>query len=351
LTASGAPLAGARESLRVLRSTTVSLLLASLFALGLGACLILAVGVDPIAAYKAIWEGSVGSKEALAQTSLRVAPILVMALGLIPALRAGVFTIGSEGQFGVGALTAGLATLALAPHLPAVAVIAAAALAGAGGGLAWAVVPALLRAFLGIDEILTTFAFNFIAAYLLLWLLNGPARGKEAFLVQTSPTPESTWLPTLFGTTANVALLLLPVLAFAIVLFGRTPAGYRTRLFGAQPSLAAAAGAGAGRIVLWSMLAAGAAAGLAGWLQIAGVDRAVFATVFRGYGYLALALVALGGARILPTVIGALLFAALQNGSEFMQLSLDVSSDFVFVMQGVVLLLMAGRLVRHRNVA
>ena len=175
-----------------------------------------------------------------------------------------------------------------------------------------ATTPALLRAFLGIDEILTTFAFNFIATFLLLWLLTGPARGKDAYLVQTGPMPESTWLSTPGSTVANAGLFLLPALVIAMVVFGRTTAGYRGSL-GAQPSLAAAAGARSWRIVIASMLFAGAAAGLAGWVQVAGSDRAVFASVFRGYGYLALALVALGGAEVLPTVVGAILFSALQT--------------------------------------
>jgi simple sugar transport system permease protein len=268
-----------------------------------------------------------------------------MALGLIPALRAGVFTIGSEGQFGIGALAAGLATLAVAPHLPGWLAIVVAATAGAAGGIAWALVPALLRAYLGIDEILTTFAFNFIAVSVLLWLLNGPARGADQFLVQTSTTPEDTWLPTLGGSVANVGLVLLPVLILLVAVFGRTPGGYRVRLLGARESLALAARVRPRRIVLTSMLLAGAAAGLAGWMQVAGVDRAVFATVFRGWGYLALALVALGQAKVLPTVVGVLVFAALQNGSEAMQLGLGVSADFVFVMQGLVLFLMTFRLV------
>jgi simple sugar transport system permease protein len=330
---------------RLVRSTTGSLLLATALALAVGALLIVSAGVSPVDAYRTIWEGSVGSWEALAQTSLRAAPLLVMALGLIPALRAGVFSIGSEGQFGIGALVAGLATLELAEHLPAWLAIVGAAAAGAAGGMAWALVPALLRAYLRIDEILTTFAFNFIATFLLLWLLNGPARGEGQFLVQTTPTPEDTWLPTIGDTVANVGLLLLPVLVVLIAAFGRTPAGYRVRLFGARPSLAVAARARPRTIVLGTMLLAGAAAGLAGWLQVAGVDRAVFATVFRGYGYLALALVALGSAKVLPTVVGALVFAALQNGSEALQLGLGVSSDFVFVMQGLVLFLMTFRLV------
>jgi simple sugar transport system permease protein len=332
-------------AVRAARSTTGTLVLATALALALGALLIVSVGVSPVDAYRTIWDGSVGSWDALAQTSLRVAPLLVMALGLIPALRAGIFSIGSEGQFGIGALVAGLATLELADHLPPWLAIVGAALAGAAGGTAWAVIPALLRAFLGIDEILTTFAFNFIATFLLLWLLNGPARGEDQFLVQTTPTPEDTWLPTLGDSVANVGLLILPVLVALVAIFGRTTVGYRVRLFGAQPSLAAAARASSWRIVIGSMLLAGAAAGLAGWMQIAGVDRAVFASVFRGAGYLALALVALGQAKVLPTVIGAVVFAALQNGSEAMQLGLGVSSDFVFVMQGLVLFLMTFRLV------
>lgn len=339
----------ARATTRAARSTSGSLVIATAFALLLGAGLIAVTGVDPLDAYRSIWNGSVGSWEAIAQTSLRMTPLLVMAVGLVPALRAGVFTIGSEGQFGIGALTAGIATLAVAPHLPSWLAIVVAALSGAAGGLVWSVVPAVLRAFLEIDEILTTFAFNFIATFLLLWLLNGPARGKDQYLVQTSPTPAATWLPTLWGTVANAGLFLLPVLVVLMVAFGRTPVGYRVRLFGAQQSLAVAARARPRRIVLGTMLFAGAAAGLAGWLQIAGVDRAVFASVFRGYGYLALALVALGQGKVMPTVLGAVLFAGLQNGSEAMQLGVGVSSDFVFVMQGLVLFLMSFHLMGRRE--
>jgi len=164
--------------------------------------------------------------------------------------------------------------------------------------------------------------------------------------VQTEPMPPETWLPTFGGSVANVALLLLPALVVAMVVFNLTPAGYRIRLFGARRSLSVAAGARPWRVELLTILLAGATAGLAGWLQVAGVDRAVFATVFRGYGYLALALVALGGAKVLPTVVGAVLFAGLQNGSEAMQLGVGVSADFVFVMQGLVLFLMAFRLRR-----
>jgi ABC-type uncharacterized transport system permease subunit len=334
---------------RALLSTSAALVVATAAALAVGGLLIVAVGVSPGDAYRTMWEGSAGSVDALAETSLRIAPLLVMALGLIPALRAGVFTIGSEGQFGIGALAAGLTAVSAAPHLPAWLAIILSALAGAGGGIAWALIPGLLRAFLGVDEILTTFAFNFIATFFLLWLLNGPARGEGSFLVQTAPMPTKTWLPTFGGSVANIALLILPALVVAMIVFNQTPAGYRVRLFGARRSLGIAAGARPWRVELLTILVAGAAAGLAGWIQVAGLDRAVFATVFRGYGYLALALVALGEAKVLPTVVGAVLFAALQNGSEAMQLGVGVSADFVFVMQGLVLFLMAFRLTGSRT--
>jgi ABC-type uncharacterized transport system permease subunit len=332
---------------RAVLSTSAALVLATAAALAVGGLLIVAVGVSPADAYRTMWNGSAGSVNALAETSLRIAPLLVMAIGLIPALRAGVFTIGSEGQFGIGALTAGLTAVSAAPHLPTWLAIVTSALAGAAGGTAWALIPGLLRAFLGVDEILTTFAFNFIATFLLLWLLNGPARGEGSFLVQTAPMPPETWLPTFGGSVANVALLVLPALVIGMIVFNQTPAGYRVRLFGARRSLGIAAGARPWRVELLTILVAGAAAGLAGWIQVAGLDRAVFATVFRGYGYLALALVALGEAKVLPTVVGAVLFAALQNGSEAMQLGVGVSADFVFVMQGLVLFLMAFRLTRR----
>jgi simple sugar transport system permease protein len=334
---------------RAARSTSVALVVATAVALGLGGLLIVAVGVSPVDAYRTMWDGSAGSLDALAETSLRIAPLLVMAIGLVPALRAGVFTIGSEGQFGIGALCAGLTAVSAASHLPAWLAVLVSAAAGAAGGVAWALVPGLLRAFLGVDEILTTFAFNFIATFLLLWLLNGPARGEGSFLVQTAPMPPETWLPTFGGSVANIALLILPGLVVAMILFNLTPAGYRVRLFGARRSLAVAGGARPWRVELFTILFAGAAAGLAGWIQVAGVDRAVFATVFRGYGYLALALVALGEAKVLPTVVGAILFAGLQNGSEAMQLGVGVSADFVFVMQGLVLFLMAFRLTGSRS--
>ena len=273
-----------------------------------------------------------------------MAPLLVMAVGLIPAMRAGVFTIGSEGQFGIGALCAGLATLGVAPHLPAWLAIVTAALAGAGGGLVWAVVPALLRAFLGIDEILTTFAFNFIATFLLLWLLNGPARGKDAFLVQTSANAEGHLAadarrhgrPTSACSCCRRSIL-------AMVVFGRTPAGYRVRLY-RRPAVARAR---RGRAALAGHPRLDARRRCRGRARRMdpdrGVDRAVFGSVFRGYGYLALALVALGRGQVSPTVVGAILFAGLQTGSEAMQLGVGISADFVFVMQGLVLYLMAFR--------
>ena len=88
--------------------------------------------------------------------------------------------------------------------------------------------------------------------------------------------PTDTWLPTFGGSVANISLLILPVLVLAMLVFGKTPAGYRVRLFGARRSLGVAAGARAWRVELLTMLVAGGAAGLAGWIQVAGVDRAVF---------------------------------------------------------------------------
>lgn len=324
------------------RSPTAALLISSALGLCIGGVLLLCVGVSPLEAYETLWDGAVGSSESLSQTALGVAPLLIMALGLIPAIRAGVFTIGSEGSFGVGALSAALIALEL-PGGSSVVTIPLAALAGIAGGVLWALLPALLRAYVNVDEILTTLSFNFIALYFVAWMINGPVQDEGAAVAQTAVTPENGWLSTFFvGDFADAGLVLALVLVLALIHFDRTPMSYRLRLLGAQAELADIAGANARRLTMTTMLFAGAAAGLAGWLIVATVDHAVYSSIFRYMGYYALMLAVLGSARVIPVVVGATIFGALQTGSDFLQLNLGVSSEFVTVIQAIVLLIMCG---------
>jgi general nucleoside transport system permease protein len=328
-------------------STIRTLLLAGGVALLLGGLLVLLVGISPLSAYSSLWQGAFGSRQAVGETLLRFGLFSMIGLGLIPALRANVVSVGAEGQVAMGALLAGLTALALR-DAPGPLVIAVAALAGAFGGSLWAAVPAVMRVALGVSEILTTLAFNFIGVFLLSWLLNGPLQAPGVGLVRTEVTPEHTWLPALLpGTRAHMGLVLLPLLAAAIAVFERTAHGYRVEVYGANPSLARIAGISPARIIVTTMLVAGATAGIAGWMQVAGVDRAVYGTVARGTAFVGILVVFLGNAGVAGTLAAALLFAALSTGGEFMQIGAGVSPELIGAIQGVALLIVAARLRRR----
>ena len=330
-------------------ATTLPLLLSATVALAVGGLLVLLVGVSPTAAYAALWRGAFGSRQSIGETLIRFVPLASIGLGLIPALRAGVFTVGAEGQVAMGALLAGLTALRL-DGLPGIVLIPTAALAGIAGGAAWAFVPALLRARLHVNEILATLAFNFIGLFTLTWLLNGPARGSAANLPQTDITPEHSWLPALIsGTRAHIGIVLVALLALAVLAFDRTAIGYRVRLYGSNPALANVAGVSARRLVMGTMLASGMTAGLAGWMQVAGVDRAVYASVTQGIGFVGLLVAVLGNLTVAGTLVAALFFAALSSGGEYMQIEAGVSTQLIGAIQGLALLIVAARIFQRRQ--
>lgn len=311
--------------------------------------LVVIAGSNPGEAFESIFEGSLGDTRAVGETLLRFAPLAIIALALVPSLRAGLFNIGAPGQIGMGALAAGMVSVHLAA-LPGPVLIVLAGVAGALAGLAWGFIPALMRARLGISEILSTLVFNFIAAGLLAYLLNGPLQGKEANLPQSETLPEKAHLPILIsGSRADVAILIVPVVFAALVLYMRTRSGYRLRLFSAAPRLAAQAGASERRVVMGSMLVGAAAAGVAGWMQVTGVDHIVYGNVAETIGYTGLFVALLGGLNPVGVVLAAFFLAALLQGGEAAQVGAGVSSEVVAALVGFILLIAALLTARGRS--
>ena len=126
---------------------------------GAGLCLL--AGVDPLLAYSRLFEGAFGARYELGETIVRAIPLAIVALGVAPALRAGVFPIGSEGQLAIGAMTATAAVLAIGPA-PATVLIPVGMIAGAIGGMLWALIPALMRGYARVNEILSTLLLNYL---------------------------------------------------------------------------------------------------------------------------------------------------------------------------------------------
>ncbi len=304
-----------------------------------GAALAWLAGADPLLTYIKLIEGALGERYEIAETLVRALPLLVVALGAAPALRAGVFTVGSEGQLAIGALTSTAVILAVGPA-SAIVLQAAGILAGACGGMLWALVPGLLRAYCKVNEILSTLLLNYLAGLLLLWLLRTYMNVQEMVATPRSePLPGNAMIPNLLeGTRLHwgiaVALLGTAVLAWWV----RSARGFGHDLFATHAGLAARMGVSEPGAVIGTMLTAGAAAGIAGWLQVAGLQGTLYASVAGGLGFAGVLVAFLGNLRPLGIVAAALFFGALTTGAEGMQVGTGVPASIATVFQGLILL-------------
>jgi simple sugar transport system permease protein len=322
-------------------------------ALIVGALLLAASGSNPIDGYDALVQGSFGTKYDVGETLVRALPLAIVALGVAPALRAGVFTVGAEGQVILGAMAATAVVLALPDGAPSAVLIAAGAVAGAIAGGLWALLPALLRARLNVNEILSTLLLNYVAAALLAWALRTWLKTADSV-----PSPRSDNLPLgaampnlLEGTRLHWGIVLVPIGAIALAWWLRTPRALAYDIFDTHRALARRAGVSAGRAIVSTMLVAGVLAGLAGWLKVTSVDGALYNSVAGGLGFTGILVALLGGLRPLGIVLAAILFGALSAGADGLQIDTGTPASLATVLQGLLLLAAAlGFEARRRRV-
>jgi simple sugar transport system permease protein len=308
-------------------------------AVALTAVLVLAAGRSPVAAGAALWNGAFGSTYAFLNVWTKTVPLLVTGLAVVIAFRAGFWNIGAEGQIIAGAIVAGwLGTVSGVPgwvHLPVV--LAGAFVAGAGLCL----VAAWLRVRRGALEVISTIMLNFVALYLLSWLVHGPLMQASGAQPIGDPVVASVALPRLFGrgTTLHAGILIALILVVVGHFFlGRTETGFRIRMVGQSPRAAAWAGIPVQRTVLVAAALSGGLAGLAGAIEVLGVLGRLFDKVSPGYGFTAIAVALLARLRPLLLLPAALLFGALEAGSSRLQQDADVSHVLVLVIQAIVIL-------------
>ena len=313
-------------------------LLAVVGALALGAVILAGSGQNPLTAYGAILAGSFGDWFAIGETLARAAPLAVVGVGAAIALRAGVITIGAQGQLIAGSLGALCAGFVL-QDAPAGVAVPLAAIAGALFGMVWVVIPALLRAHLNVNEILSTLLFNEFAFLLLAYLLNNPLKEPRAITPKSDPLADSIVLGKLVASTRlHAGVLAVVVIVALFALWTRSTMGYRYDLFGENPRLAHSLGIPGRRIILNSLLISGALAGLAGWLQAAGLLQRLFVDIAEEIGFFGLVVAMLGGARPLGILAAALLVGALQAGGLHMQATEGIPASLSDVIQALILL-------------
>lgn len=320
--------------------------LATFAALLVGAVVLLLLRVNPLTAYAALWEGAFGSTNSLAETLVKATPLLLVGIGICIAFRGNVINIGGEGQMVIGALLAVLIGLNL-DGWPGWAAITLALLGGFVGGAVWGGIAGFLKAYFGVNEILSTIMMNAIAVQAMNFLLRGPmidpAQAELASKIpQTARLDPAYQLPRLVPTRLHLGAGIAVILAILVyVLLWRTTLGYRIRAVGESPFASRYAGISVKQHVVLALLFSGAFAGLAGATQIFGVNYRMItdgsATGFTGSaGFNGIVAALFGQLHPVGTIPASILFGALLVGANKMQRVVQVPSALIIALNGLV---------------
>jgi simple sugar transport system permease protein len=340
---------------RVLRSRWATAAISAgsmLLGLVAGAAVLALAGVNPVEAYAAILRASIlGGAYAISDTLVKATPLLLCGLGCAVAFRARLWNVGAEGQLLLGAWAAtGVASFWLPAGTPAPLMLTAMALAGCLAGALWAGIAGWLKASLEVNEVITSLMLVYVAQRLLAFFIFG--RWSEAGFPLTPVFPRSAWLPRLSdldsfsGLTVHLGLAVALAACLGVWLaMSRSIWGFEIRLLGDSPSAARYAGLPVARRIVGTMLVAGALAGLAGMLEVAGVGHRLQDRFSPGYGFIAIAVAWLGRLHPVGVLASALVFSALLVGAKEVQ-----PAGIAQMLQGAVMLVaVAGDfLVRYR---
>ena len=301
----------------------------------------------PFQAYASLFRGAFGSLNGVLFSVVSATPLILggMAVGL--GFKAGLFNIGAQGQFLMGALGAAGVGAAVAGQ-PGFLAIPAAIIAGAVLGAAWGFIPGALKAWTGAHEVVTTIMLNFIAGILIGYLITGPLEAAGFSFSRTGPLGAAEF-PTFFGTNVHLGVLI----AFGLVpviwwILWRSTLGFEIRTVGANPDAARYAGMRPAAITILTMSLCGMLAGLAGAGQILGISHFMNASYGTSVGFDSISVALLGRAHPVGITLAALLFGAMRAGSGLMQIEAGIPVEIIDVIQATILLFLAADIVVRR---
>lgn len=318
--------------------------------------LVYAFGKQPMVAYKSLFVGSLGDMNKLGETLVTVTPLILTGLSVAFAFRCGLFNIGAEGQFIMGAIASVWAGWAFA-GMPPILHVTFTLLVGALVGGLWAGIVGLLKAKVGSHEVINSIMMNYIALnfsnFITMNLLHVP---DKAYTVEISATAKlwryAEHFTSFKYSRLNIGILVALAVAFAAYyLLNKTVRGYEIRAVGFNPSAAEYGGVSVPKNIVMAMFFSGLFAGLAGAAMIAGVQyRANFLFGFTGYGLDGISVALVGNNHPIGVILSAFLFGVLQKGGPMMQIN-GIPKEVVGIIQGIIILFVAANFVRvlHEN--
>jgi general nucleoside transport system permease protein len=281
----------------------------------------------------------------ISETLVAASPLIFTGLAVAISFRSGVFNIGVEGQFILGAFGATVAAITIS-DAPAPVILVVAAIAGTLTGAAWGWLPGFLKARTGAHEVITTIMLNYVAAQIVLFGLRsdflrqeGSSQPISKVLSDFVRVPLLIDLPAIRLHWGFVLALLMAVLT-SWLLF-KTAKGFELRAAGFNLHAARYAGMSASGSIILAMTLSGGLAGLGGSMEVLGTVPQMSNDISAGYGFNAIALALLAGNRPAGIVAAALLFGALRTGGGLMQVKTSIPLDLLFFIQALVIMFVA----------
>ena len=342
-----------------------------LFAFVVGGVIVAVTKGNPFLAYQDLLCGGTGllcsggenPAYQISTTLVFMTPLILTGLAVAIGFRAGLFNIGAEGQFVMGAIATTVVGIKLASW-PAWILLPLVLVAGTMAGALWAGIAGVLKAAIGAHEVVTTIMLNYVALYFLQYLIvGGPLQAPHGISI-TPPIGPGAQLPRLLPNSNTVIIFGLPAsvynassaifvaLAAAVVywfLLRRTALGYEIRAVGQSQRAARYAGVSVPRTIIVTMLISGAFAGLAGAVKISGLepyhqltDKYLGDTT----GFDAIAVALLGQTVAVGVVLAAFLFGALHAGSALMQIDANIDNNLITVLEALILFSLAANFLR-----
>jgi len=316
-------------------------------ALLIGSFIILLFKVSPLAGIASLFSTGFGGYTQLGESLVISTPLLIMGVGLSIPFSAKFWNIGGQGQYILGAIFSTWIGLVLAGSLPPFLLIIVSLAFGFVGGAIWAIPPTLMKLYLGTSEIITTLMMNFLAVFLLNFLVLGPMEGPgaKAFHVPSSaPLPKSDMFPGILpGTSLTLAFVLALLFAGLLyVVLNRTRFGYEIRLIGQSQDAAKYSGVRINRNILFAMAVSGGLAGVAGMVQVFGFQGVlvpqVFSDITTSFGYVGIPVALIAALNPVSILVSSIFFAGILNGAYGMELAYGVPVDVVIAIYGLIML-------------
>ena len=338
---------GAGRAARIL-SAVLTPLISVLLAFALGGLLLILLGYNPLEAYAMLFRGAFGSTNRICETLVKAAPLMILALGISIAFKSQIWNIGGDGQFTIGAIFS--IWVALNVGLPPVLLAPLTFLAAFAGGAFWGGIAGLLKSRFKANEVITTLMLNYIALYILGWLVLGPMMDPAGHgFPQTQLVGESLRMPILIAhTRLHGGIILALVMVVLTYFFWRTTLGFRIELVGKSVKVARYAGVNVPRTMVLTMVLSGGMAGIAGWCEVFGIHYRLLDNLAARYGYLAIVVALLADLNPIGIIVSAFFFSALMVGGATMERLAGIPFSLVDIIEGLVIIFVISRVIYTR---